>query len=151
MCNWLSAPLDETACDIDERYDYFRLDFIDHPPTVFDPKSFRIDDTIRDGREEAFYHLTTTGGEERKHDPYRCSRIKWGKPIIERVDSCDVRTWRVRQKGENRVKIALHDFQYLVVLSEESAAVRLVTAFYVHDAKQRGKIRKESERPDEDD
>jgi len=151
VCNWLPVPLDETACNIDERYGYFRLDFIDHPPTAFDPKSFRIDDAIRDGREEAFYHLTTTGGEERKHDPYRCARIRWGKPIIQRVDSCDVRTWRRRQNGENRVKIALNDFQYLVVLSEESTAVRLVTAFYVHDAKQRGKIKKESERPNEDD
>ncbi|MGA7754583.1 MAG: hypothetical protein WCB05_17250 [Candidatus Sulfotelmatobacter sp.] len=99
----------------------------------------------------AFYHLTTTGGEERKHDPYRCSRIQWGKPIIQRVDSPDVITWRVRQKGENRVKIALDDFQYLVVLSEESAAVRLITAFYVHDAKQRIKIKKESGRPHEDE
>lgn len=151
MCNWLPAPLDETACDVNERYRYFRLDFIEQPPTVFDPKSFRIDGTIRDGREVAFYHLTTTGGEERKHDPYRCSRIQWGKPIIQRVDSPDVITWRVRQKGENRVKIALDDFQYLVVLSEESAAVRLITAFYVHDAKQRIKIKKESGRPHEDE
>lgn len=146
MCGWLPAPLDETACDVNERYRYFRADFIEQPPTAFSPKTFRIDDTLKDGREEAFYHLTTTGGDERKHDPYRCSRIRWGKPVIQRVDSCDVITWRVRQKGENRVKIALNDFQYLVVLSEESSAVRLVTAFYVHDEKQRGKIKKESER-----
>lgn len=150
MCDdWLPNPLDEASCDVEERYRYFRSDFIEYPPAAFDPKIFRVDDRMKDGKEVAFYHLTTTGGEERRHDPYRCSRIRWCKPIIQRVDSQDVITWRVRQKGENRVKIALNDFQYLVVLSEESATVRLVTAFYVHDEKQRGKIKKESERPNE--
>lgn len=147
---WLPDPLDETACDIGERYGFFRRDYIEAPPDVFAPKTFEIDNNVgKDGREEAFYHLTTSGQVERKHDPYRCGRIHWGKPVIQQVDAAHVVTWRVRQKGEDRIKIALQNFEYLVVVAEESSRVRLVTAFYVHDGKQREKIEKESLRPPE--
>lgn len=142
---WLPEVLSEENCDTQSRYAHFRRDYIESPPSNFAPKAFRVDDTIReDGKEEAFFHLTTTGGENRKHDPYRCGRIEWGKPVIERTDSRDIVTWRVRQKGENRIKMALQDFTYLVVVAEDNEAVRLVTAFYVHAQSQRVKIEKEA-------
>lgn len=143
---WLPRPFNETDCEIEVRYATFRRDYIEQPPDVFAPKAFKIDARIREGREEAFYHLTTTGGDDRRHDPYRCGRIHWGKPIIERVDSGSVQTWRIRQNGESRIKIALHNFQYLVVLAEHGASVRLVTAFYVHDGHYRKRLQKESRR-----
>jgi hypothetical protein len=143
---WLPAPLDETNCDADERYTIFRRDYLDAPPDVFAPKPFEVDSRLVDGREVAFLHLTTTGSASRTHDPYRCGRIHWGRPVVQAVYTTHVTAWRKRQSGENRIKIALRSFEYLVVLAEDGKRVRLVTAFYVHDMNQRRKLQRERAR-----
>lgn len=54
--------------------------------------------------------------------------------------------WRTKAKGDRRIKVSLPDYSYLVVLSEDNTAVRLITAFWVHDEHQRAKLRKEHRR-----
>jgi hypothetical protein len=146
---WLSALLDE-PCDETERYELFRADYIDNPPAILAPREFRVDDRrVTDGREEAFHHLTKSG-KPRSHDPYRCRRMHWGKPIVERFDRDEIVTWRRRQYGENRIKLALRDYSFLVVVAVDKTSVRLVTAFFPHGEREREKIRQESRQWDPD-
>lgn len=148
MYHWLPEAFDESVCDIEARYSVFKRDYLDDPPTVFFPKRLIVNTTItEDGREEAFHHLTTTGkAGARQHDPHRCSRITWGRPVIQNRRDQHIKRWRIKQNGENRLKIAFHDFSFLIVLAEENRRVRLVTAFYPHRQHSRDKIRKEWER-----
>ena len=149
MSRWLPEPLDERGCDVADRYRRFRFDFIENPPTVFAPRTFRIDSTLVDGREKSFLKLTTTGDPDYIHDPYRCSRIHWGKVIINEsgVESSPrVISWCTKQNGEKRIKIAPTNFSYLIILAVRERSVRLVTGFYPHNKHERVKLDKECRR-----
>lgn len=145
MIEWLPNPLVDPPCDIASRYELFLRDYIEDPPSRFAPREFRVaSQESDDGRLEIFHHLVTTGEPpNRTHDPYRCRRIHWGKPVIESTMEARTVSWRTRQHGEWRIKFSLPDYSYLVVLGEDNVSVRLVTAFWVHTNSGREKLRRE--------
>lgn len=144
---WLPECMEDASLAIDALWKIYLRDLIDDPPACFSLRRFSVDRRIvESGHEYHFEHLTTSGTAPRTFDPYRASRLHWIKPMIEAYASPDVHAWRVRQNGERRLKIALPDYSYLVVVAEDRASVRLVTAFYPNSASTRRKIARDRDR-----
>ena len=128
-------------------YDHFRRDFVDHCPSL-DGRPCRVFGKLVDGKEETFWHITSTGEveDERIPDLRRCERVRWPRPLIETFPADLVRAWRVERKKKKRINLAPSDFSYLVVLDERPRRVSLITAYWIEKEHHRRKLRTEWDR-----
>jgi hypothetical protein len=98
------------------------------------------------GREYSFLKLTSGEDEregERLPDLRRCERIGWIRPVVERGDTADTRTWANTRGTERNVLIALPDFSYVVVLSHRTGYFLLKTAYYAEYQRRRDTFHRE--------
>lgn len=72
----------------------------------------------------------------------RCERLAWVKPILE-ADPAEVRTWVLSEK--DRVKIALPDFSFVVILKERPNRAFLKTAYPAERPTKRAQWQREYE------
>lgn len=126
-------------------YEIFVRDFKQSRPD-YEGHPLTYDARIEDGKEAAFWHLTTSidiTTKERTPDFRRCERISWVRSIIEHADDQAVSVWRNTRGRESRVLLWLEDFNYLVVLAERPQAMVLVTAYCTDKEHTRAKLRRE--------
>jgi len=140
---------------IDRVYAYFLDDFVRRSPPPF--QGARV--SLRrypefDGKSASFWHLVTEGKVEENRSPVipRCERIRWPRPIIEHAQADPaLHVWKNKRRADQRVLIALADFEYVVVLQERRDAkdghvfFLLLTAYPVDEGHRREKLREESE------
>ena len=102
---------------------------------------------ISGGKEATFWHLISEGKEEENRIPdmRRCERIRWPRPMIESLETNQVRLWRNRRGNSQRIVIAIKDFSYVVILDERKDFVLLWAAYYVERPHSRRKLEKEYE------
>jgi len=152
---WLPEFVERTAEEtqeayLDRLYVLFRDELMTYVPPAFAPKIIAFSAAVTDGRCETFHHCTTTEplrNRPRVFDPHRAKRIRWIRPMIEAAaDPSRTVSWSARAHGEMRFKIALPDFRYLVVFTESSNVMFLVSAFYVVDPNYRRQIAREKRR-----
>lgn len=147
VCNWLPGlvPCSNWA-EFEEYekilYSIFSNDFIQTRP-LYENKDVVIRKyPLRNGHEEAFYHLTSKeyrSDMERQPDPKRCERIRWIRAFIENYQ-CDsslceefegIKTWEEPYKMYRRVFILSEYEKYVVVLEKRDTYILLVTAYYL--------------------
>ena len=79
----------------------------------------------------------------------RCERICWPRPMIENVNSMEVKIWETTRPWKNqkqrRINFALDNFSYIVVIAETRKGFDLVTAYHLEKSHRREKLRKEFE------
>lgn len=132
---------------LDVVYLMFKKDFVETTP-VFEGNAVRLKrHPMKDGREATFWHLISEGFDEKSRVPHemRCERIRWPKPVIERVPCTELKRWESKRGGETRVVIAFHDYSYVVVLAKRSGYFLPWTAYPVERNHRRAKLRKECE------
>jgi len=118
-------------------YAHFKQDFVDSKPLFRGIRMGLKRLPIEQGKEATFWHMTSEGKVEadRTPDLRRCERIRWPKPIVERVPCDDLRVWAEQRRRENRIAIAPSDFSYILILAErqgrQSAYYIPWTAYYV--------------------
>lgn len=118
----------------DAIYHIFCQDFIESQSWLLD-RHVRINKTpTHNGRAYTFWHIISDGPVEADRLPNlrRCERIRWPRAIIDAY-ATDGRIlyWRIYQKGEWKLKLALPDLSYVMVFSDRSGYVFLKTAFHV--------------------
>ncbi len=145
-------------------YGIFREDFVDSRP-VYKGKPVQIRKyPLDDGKEKAFWHLTTVDyhdGKDRQPDIRRCERMKWVRAFIEHSDcnrseclDCEgMLVWISHKHGNSkhgsnkpRVQILLEDEKYMVVLEPRDNYVLLITAFYLDRPHSLNKVMRDYER-----
>jgi hypothetical protein len=128
-------------------YMYFKKDFIDSIPAYCGRKLGLKRHPLVDGREATFWHLITEGSEEasRQPDEARCERIRWPRPMIERIPCVELHCWENSRQREKRILIALPDYSYVVVLAERAGYLLPWTAYPVERQHRRTKLRNECE------
>lgn len=131
-----SGNLDEWEGYIEDTYTLFKKDFIYSYPTFRNRRVGIRYYPREEGKEQAFFHLTTKGqnNHDREYDLPRCERIQWPKPLIENID--DLKVWlsekQTKRGPRGRVNIATPSFDYLVVLEPRGESkFTLVTAFHI--------------------
>lgn len=126
-------------------YAIFRQDFITSKPS-FDKKRFAMKrHPLIEGKEATFWHIISEGEveDERLPDLRRCERIRWPRPMIEAINTGNVKVWKNIRRKEERIVIALEDFSYVVVLADRSDYILLWTAYCVEKEHTRQKLEKE--------
>lgn len=124
-------------------YQVFSHDFIEtHPEFEHKPVKIRWHPIV-DGREQAFFHVTSkeyTSDTERCPDPKRCERIRWIRAFIENYDcdpnQCDVycsgiKVWDEPYKMYTRVYILSEEEKYMVIVERRGTYNLLITAYYL--------------------
>lgn len=148
---WL-PPLEVCEGDwldyIEVIYSFFRNDFLEIPPDLFNKNVRPIIHPIANGKEDSFWHIIQgTSGNGPDHD--RCQRIRWPKPIIQEITRQDVKWWRTKENGKRKFKLALDDFSYLVVLFERKTFFLLGTAFPVFRTNYKNQLERQYNREKE--
>ena len=129
-------------------YEVFERDF-KHSTPNFRWKPLIYDSTIEDGKEVAFWHVTTSSDEatgERLPDFRRSERISWLRPVIEHPDDKALKVWKNKRGAQTHILLWLEELDYLIVLRETRRRAALVTAIYIDDNHRRRKLREEWER-----
>ena len=105
---------------IEEVYSHFKRDFVDSKPSFRGVRMGLKRMPMEQGKEATFWHMISEGKNEadRLPDLRRCERIRWPKPLVERVPCDEVRVWPEMRRGENRIAIATSDFSYILILAE---------------------------------
>lgn len=100
-----------------------------------------------DNKEATFWHLISEGETEgdRTPDLRRCERIRWPKPIIEKVPDEEIKVWQNKRGNETRLCIWLENAEYLVILAERKNYLLLWTAYTVTKNHRKRKLQKEYE------
>lgn len=153
MIDWLPDLLlletyDSKDKYIEVLYEYFHLDFIVRAPMFRGTKiSLKKYPLSEDGKEATFWHLITEGHIERNRilDIRRCERIRWPRPIIENCELNEIKIWKNKRKGENRICIWFENAEYLVILAERKGYTLLWTAYPVIMEHRKKKLNKEYE------
>ena len=130
-------------------HEAFRKDFIHQNPPPFRGKRMGLKrHPIVDGMEATFSHFISEGKKESERTPdlRRCERIKWPRPIIEAVDTGQVRCWPTRRGRNRRIVLAVEDYSYIVVLADRGDYLLPWTAYCVEQEHRRKKFRKEYEK-----
>lgn len=126
----------------DEVYEVFKRDFIDSQPNLAGTIVKIKDRPYHDGKEEAYFHLTSKDyyhGPNRSVDILRCERIAWVRKFIENYDcnkpicrECSgMKMWSKPYKKTVRIIILLEEERYVVVLERRKDYYLLITAYYV--------------------
>jgi hypothetical protein len=126
-------------------YAIFCRDFLETKP-IYPGKRFAMKrHPMALGKEATFWHLIQEGPveEHRVPDFRRCERIRWPRPMIEGLQSGQVRVWKNIRGQSQRVVIAVSDFSYVVILDERDDFVLLWTAYFVERQHQRDKLARE--------
>jgi hypothetical protein len=159
--NWLPelVPFDgdwnQLSNYIDLVYGYFCDDFVRRWPPPF--QGARV--SLRrhpefEGKSASFWHLVTKGKIEESRYPVieRCERICWPRPVLEHAATDPtLHIWKNRRGSDQRMLIALPDFEYVVVLQERRDAkdghvfFLLLTAYPLELAHEREKMKAECE------
>lgn len=135
---------------LERLYQAFDADFVTSKP-AYPGKRFALKRyPITLGKEATFWHLTQKGPEDGAkseddrvpHLP-RCERIRWPRPIVEAMESGQVRVWKNVRGRYERIVIALDDFSYIVVLEDRKEYVMLWTAYPIEQNNRRRKLEKE--------
>ncbi len=128
-------------------YHCFRRDFIDSTLTYQGIRLGLKRLPLRDGKEATFWHLISEGDDHNTRPPEerRCERIRWPRPVIERCPCGELRSWRNKRNGEERIVIAFDDFSYVVVLAVRTGYLLPWTAYPVEREHRRRALRKEHE------
>lgn len=124
---------------------YFRRDFVESTPLYRGVRLGLKRLPLVDGREATFWHLITAGDVEASRDPIeiRCERIRWPKPVIDRVPTAELFCWETTRGSEKRIVIAFDDFSYVVVLANRGGYILPWTAYPVDYRHQRRKLTNE--------
>lgn len=136
---------------IEAVYASFKHDFIESQAR-FKSRPVRLKRyPFRDGKEAAFWHITSEGREEdqRVPDLRRCERIRWPRPTLEHPADSAVRCWRNERGGERRIVLWLWEQDYVVILAERGSYVLLWTAYQVSYEHTRRKLQQEYEDSEE--
>ncbi len=159
MCNhpeWLPGLVELTDAGgdyyryIELLYKYYCDDFVNSTPE-FKGKPVRTNtDLSRDGKEESFWHILEGQFQDQMADDLgRHKRIRWIRPIIETAKANRLNCWRIAEckKARERVKIklALNDFSYLVILGLKQNYYVLITAFPIERQRIKDEVSKEWE------
>jgi len=140
---------------VDDVYACFCEDFVQRRPPPF--RGSRV--SLRrfpelDGKSASFWHLVTEGNVEENRYPVipRCERIRWPRAVLEHVETDpELLIWKSRRGTEQRLVIALRDFDYVVVLQERRDSkdghvfFLLLTAYPVEQTHRKNKFKKEYE------
>jgi hypothetical protein len=142
------AP-DAERC-LDDLHALFRAAFVDSRPTMFTrPVTCSSGPGCGDGRGETFWHLTSKEqqgkGSLRERDWDRARLIRWPRPVIEAVAGrTDVRVWgTMGARQERKLKVAVDDFSYVVIMEDRPTEALLISAFHVPFKNYRSDLRKE--------
>ncbi len=92
-----------------------------------------------------FEHVTTKDSPYRAmpRDPAddRCERIAWIGAVLRSAGTAgETRLWRAKHNRRKRLRIALDDFSYFVILAESANTLLLITAYRVRGARQRAQL-----------
>lgn len=129
-------------------YQIFEHDFKQSRPS-YEGRTVVHDTKIEDGKEAAFWHITSSidrNTRDRVPDLRRCERIPWPRPMIEHPNDDALAVWKNKRKRDTRVLLWLEKLDYLVVLTETSRTIVIVTAYCTDRKHTRTKLRKERER-----
>src|SRR5690606_25436480 len=128
-------------------YEIFKSDFINSKCQYRGIKIAIKKHPQIDNKEATFWHLISEGKEEDERTPdlRRCERIRWPKPIIEKVPDKEIKVWQNKRGGETRLCIWLENAEYLVVLVERKNYLLLWTAYTVTKNHRKRKWQKEYE------
>ena len=132
---------------IEAVYAFFKSDFVATTP-MFKGNPVRITKhPSLDGKECAFWHVTSEGNIEdaRTPDIRRCERIRWPRPIIEHHDCSAVRCWSNKRGNNNRIVVWLYEQDFVVILVKRREYVLLLTAYPVSYNHTRRKLSAEYE------
>jgi len=132
---------------LDKLYAYFCEDFISSASNYRGLKVCIKRHPLIEQKEATFWHIITKSenSEERIPDLERCERIRWPKPIIEKVPSSQIKVWQNRRRNETRVCLWFENAEYLVILSERKNFLLLWTAYPVMKNHRKNKLKKEYE------
>ena len=132
---------------LDAVYQIFELDFKRSRPS-YGGRPVAYDSRMEQGKEAAFWHITSSidpNTRDRVPDLRRCERIPWPRPMIEHPNDDMLAVWKNKRKRDTRVLLWLEKFDYLVVLTETSRTIVIVTAYCTDRKHTRTKLRKERE------
>lgn len=127
-------------------YASFKRDFVDSKPTFQGRRLGLKRHPMTRGKEATFWHFIQEGDieEHRTPDFRRCERIRWPKPIIERVPGePPIKIWLNQRKRDNRVCIWLEAENYLVILADRGTYILPWTAYLVEKPHQQRKLEQE--------
>lgn len=145
VCLWLPSletkgSMSQSSYE-DHLYRIFVSDFI-HSQPIFKQKNVGTMKSPRvNGREQAFYHITTKGETNRTFDSERSKRIRWIKAFIEHYD-CNITSCltcngikafkkQLPKWSFPRIHIYFEEEDFIVVLEERKNFYMLITAYYV--------------------
>lgn len=147
-CKWLpELILCDNLADYSEYeeilYNIFKKDFIDSNPKFKNKKVYIRKHPTIDGKEQAFFHVTTKNNtplDERFPDPRRCERIKWIRKFIENYlcnsndcPCCDgIKVFEEQYKNTIRIYFLLEEEKYVVIIERRADYFLLVTAYYIY-------------------
>lgn len=128
-------------------YSYFRSDFIDNQCNFRGIKIAIKRHPQINNKEATFWHLITEGDNETERTPdlRRCERIRWSKPLIEKVPDETIKLWKNKRHNETRLCLWLEDAEYIVILAERKKYLLLWTAYTVTENHRKRKLQREYE------
>ncbi len=128
-------------------YSYFKSDFIDSHCNYRGIKIAIKRHPQIDDKEATFWHLITEGDNETERTPdlRRCERIRWSKPLIEKVPDETIKIWQNKRRNETRLCLWLEAAEYIVILAERKNYLLLWTAYTVTESHRKRKLQKEYE------
>lgn len=128
-------------------YSYFKTDFLDSQSNYRGINIAIKRYPMLDKKEAIFWHLIQEGKIEKERIPdlRRCERIRWPKPIIEKVPETLIKVWQNKRGSETRLCLWLEDAEYLVILAERKSYLLLWTAYPVTEKHRKRKLQKEFE------
>ena len=137
-----------TQENLEKLYGVFRSDLIDRR-VVFQELQVVLDNRMREGYEEGFWHLVTRQDQpvgRRDIDYKRAKRLPWIRPLIGGHPHGDILAWEADEPNNRGLVVRKHYFwydqgQYLIVLWKKPANYFLATAFYVNEGENRIRYR----------
>lgn len=139
------------ATYVEALWSQFRTDFLLSSP-ILNGRPVRVDRQLgRNGKETRFWHLVEKGEpgdseDDRRPDYRRCERLPWIRCLLDHASSHDVEMWIDKTRKGTKVKLALADFSYLIVLKRASDHYRLITAYPIDERHERSRLQRECRR-----
>jgi hypothetical protein len=129
-------------------YEFFKQDFVENTPPLFQGRRLGLKrHPIARGKEATFWHFVQEGPieEDRLPDLRRLERIRWPRPIIEQESDPEIKVWRNKRKGKDRICLWYEQESYLVILDDRGSYLLPWTAYPVERPHQQQKLRREYE------
>ena len=100
-----------------------------------------------DGKECTFYHITHEGKDEnsRLPDLRRLERIPYPRPIIDNSENEELKVWRNKRNGDERILIYHEQENYLVVLADRGTYILPWSTYYIEYPNRRKRLLREYE------